>query len=387
MKEALLIKDEIIDLRRRIHRRPELGKTETETQKLVEAYLQGLSVKAKRIAGTGVLGLIEGANPGPTVGLRADMDALRIQEQTGAPYASECPGIMHACGHDCHTAALLGAAKLLAACREELPGKVKLFFQPDEEGEGGAAPMIAEGGLENPKVDAIFGAHVNSEMPVGFMGVRPGKTSAASNPFDITIRGFGSHGARPNKGIDAIAIAGQVVGALQLYISRETDPLDSAVITVGTFHGGAQRNVICDEVKLGGIIRTLEPEMRQKTTAALRRITEGIVQAFGATADIVIRESYPGVINDPAMTQFVRRSMGELLGEDKVLTVEPSLGTEDFGIFLQHVPGCFYQVGVANPAKTPTVSLHNSRFNVDEDALPILSALHAKVAWDYLTGH
>lgn len=387
MKEALLIKDEIIDLRRKIHRHPEIGKTEVETQKLVEGYLQRLGIKTKRTAGTGVLGLLEGGSPGSTVGLRADMDALRIQEKTGVPYASEYPGIMHACGHDAHTAALLGTAKILAGCRKELPGNVKFFFQPDEEGDGGAAAMIAEGGLENPKVDAMFGAHVTPEIPVGHMGIRPGKSYAASNPFDIIIRGFGSHGARPHKGIDAIVIACQVVDALQLYISRETDPLDSAVITVGTFHGGAQRNAICDEVTITGIIRTLGPEKRKKTVEAVRRITEGIVQAFGAKADIIIQESYPGVVNDPAMTKFAGDSIARLLGADKLIAVEnPSMGTEDFGIFLEHVPGCFYQAGVANPAKTPTVSLHNSQFNIDEDALPLLSAVHAKVVYDYLTG-
>ncbi len=387
MKEASLIKDEIIDLRRRIHQHPEIGRTEVETQKLVEGYLQKLGIKTKRIAGTGVLGLLEGGLPGSTVGLRADMDALRIQEKTGVSYASKYPGIMHACGHDAHTATLLGAAKILAAFRKELPGNVKFFFQPDEEGDGGAAPMVADGGLENPKVDAMFGAHVTPDIPVGYIGTRSGKSYAASNPFDITIRGFGSHGARPHKGIDAIAIACQVVGALQLYISRETDPLDSAVITVGTFHGGFQRNVICDEVTITGIIRTLGPEKRKNTVEAVRRITEGIVQAFGAKADIVIHESYPGVVNDPAMTKLASDSIAELLGADKLVAVEnPSMGTEDFGIFLEHVPGCFYQAGVANPAKTPTVSLHNSQFNIDEDALPILSAVHAKVAYDYLRG-
>ncbi len=395
MEAALSIKDEIIDLRRRIHQYPEIGKTEVETQKLVEEYLQNLGIKTQRIAGTGVLGLLEGGgagvdvNPGAisTVGLRADMDALKIEEQTGVSYASRRPGLMHACGHDCHTAALLGTAKILAACRQDLPGNVKFFFQPDEEGDGGAEQMIAEGALENPQVTAMFGAHVSPGIPVGYMGARPGKSYAASNPFDITVKGFGSHGASPHLGIDAIAVAAQVVGALQLYVSRETNPLDSAVITVGTFHGGTQRNAIAEEVKMSGIIRTLGPEMRQKTVAAFRRIVEGIVQAHGATAEIEIRTSYPGVVNDEAMTRLACSSIAELLGEDKLFPVaHPTMGTEDFGIFLEHVPGCFYQAGVANPAKTPTVPLHNGQFNIDEDALPVMSAVHAKVAYDYLRG-
>ncbi|MDR1193390.1 MAG: amidohydrolase [Peptococcaceae bacterium] len=385
LQEAQKIKDEIIQLRRTIHQHPELGQTETETQKLVEAYLRKLGITTRRIAGTGVLGLLEGGKPGTTVGLRADMDALKIQERTGVPYASRRPGIMHACGHDCHTAGLLGAAKLLAAAKADVPGNVKFFFQPDEEGSGGAAPMIAAGGLENPQVTAMFGAHVNSGIPAGYVGMRPGKYYAASNPFDITIRGVGAHGAHPDLGVDAIAVACQAVGALQLCISRETDPVDAALISVCTFHAGNQRNALADEAVLTGIIRTLDPKTRIKTVAAVRRIVDGIAGSFGATAEINIHEGYPGLINDPAMTELARRSVGALLGEDKLFPItQPSLGTEDFGIFLEHVKGCFYQIGVANPAKTPTVSLHNSEFNVDEDALPILSAAHSQVAWDYL---
>ncbi|MDR1193137.1 MAG: amidohydrolase [Peptococcaceae bacterium] len=387
MAEALAIKDEIIALRRKIHQYPEIGGTETETQRLVVDYLEALGVKTQKIADTGVLGLLEGSKPGGAVGLRADMDALKIQEQTGVPYASVRPGIMHACGHDCHTATLLGAARILAAHRENLPGNVKFFFQPDEEGDGGAERMIAAGGLENPKVTAMFGAHVNPGLPVGSIGVRPGKSYAASNPFEITIKGFGSHGAAPHLGVDAIAVACQVVSALQLCISRETDPVDSAIITVGTIQGGTQRNSIAEEVKMSGIIRTLGPATRQKIVAAARRVAEGTAHALGAQAEIVIHESYPGVVNDPAMTELARESIAELLGEDKVVPISvPNMGTEDFGIFLEHVPGSFYQAGVANPAKTPTVSLHSGQFNVDEDALPVMSAVHAKVAWDYLKG-
>ncbi len=385
MKDALAIKDEIIDLRRRIHRHPEIGRTEVVTQKLVEEYLQSLGIQTRKIADTGVLGLLEGGRPGTTVGFRADIDALRIEEKTGLPFASECPGLMHACGHDCHTATLLGAAKILAAHRQELPGNVKFFFQPDEENDGGAQRMIDEGAMENPKVTAMFGAHVNPEIPAGYIGTRPGKHYAAANPFNITIQGIGSHGARPHKGVDAIVVACEVVNALQIYVSRETNPLDSVVITVGTFHGGAQSNALCDEVKLAGTIRTLGPEMRQKTVAAVRRITEGVVQAFGAKAEIDIRESYPGIVNDPAMTEFARQSIGQLLGQDKLFAIEqPVMGSEDFGLFLDHAPGTFYQAGVANPEKFTVVPLHNSRFNVDEDVLPILSAVHAKVAYDYL---
>jgi amidohydrolase len=387
LKEAEAIKDEIIRLRRDIHEHPELGREEFETAKKVESYLRGLGIPTRRAADTGVIGLLEGRAGGSTVGLRADMDALALEERSDVPYASKRPGVMHACGHDCHTAALLGTAKILSRFKGQLPGNVKFFFQPDEEGDGGAQRMIDEGGMENPKVTAMFGAHVDIGLPTGHIGLRPGKAHAASDEFDITIKGRGSHGARPQEGIDAIAIGAQVVTALQQYVSRQTGPLDPAVVTIGTFNSrGGQRNVISDEVKMTGTIRTLAPETRRAAREAVRRIAGGVANAMGAEAEIVMTESYPGVVNDPAMTALAGEAAKALLGDDAVVTIdEPSMGTEDFGIFLERVPGTFYLAGVYNEGKGTAFPAHNSRFCVDEDALPILSALHASVAWKYLS--
>jgi amidohydrolase len=389
LREANAIKEELIAMRRAIHRYPEIGKEEAETAKRVDAYLRALGIGTRRVADTCVIGLLEGGRPGTTVGLRADMDALAIEEYNDLPYASQRPGIMHACGHDCHTAALLGAAKLLAGMREQLTGNVKFFFQQDEEGDGGAQLMIDAGGLENPKVTAMFGAHVNPEIPAGSVGIMPGKAYAASNPFDVTIKGRSSHGAKPHEGVDAIAIAAQIVVTLQQYVSRLVNPVDSVVISIGMFNSkGGQRNVISDEVTMRGIIRTLGPEMRQKTKEAVRRIIAGIAEALGAKAEVTIYDSYPGVVNDPAMTELAGQAIAVLLGEEKLVKLHsPSLGTEDFGIFLEHVPGSFYQVGVYNPEKNAAAPLHSNYFCVDEDALPVMSAVHAQVAYDYLSGY
>lgn len=389
LREAGAIKDEIICLRRDIHQYPELGREEFETAKKVEAYLRELGITTRRAADTGVIGLLEGGAAGGTVGLRADMDALAMQEYSDVPYASKRPGVMHACGHDCHTAALLGTAKILSRLKDRLPGNVKFFFQPDEEGDGGAQRMIDDGGMENPKVSAMFGAHVSVGLPTGKIGLRYGKAHAASDEFDITVKGRSSHAARPHEGTDTIAIGAQVVTALQQYVSRQVDPLEPAVVTIGTFNSkGSQRNVISDEVKMTGTIRTLGPEMRRRTAEAVRGIAEGVAKAMGAEAEVVINESYPGVVNDPAMTEFAGNAVKALLGEDAVVTIpNPSMGTEDFGVFLEHVPGTFYLAGVCNLEKGTAFPEHNNRFRVDEDALPILSAVHAAVAWDYLFYH
>jgi amidohydrolase len=387
LQMAEAIKDEIICLRRDIHQYPELGRKEFETSKKVEAYLRKLGITTLRTAETGVIGLLEGAISDRTVGLRADMDALALEEYSDTPYASKRPGIMHACGHDCHTAALLGTAKLLSSLRGQMPGNVKLFFQPDEEGDGGAQRMIDDGGMENPKVTAMFGAHVSVDLPAGKIGLRLGTMYAASNPFDITVKGCSCHGAHPHEGIDAVTIGAQIVTALQQYVSRQIDPLKPAVVSIGTFNSkGGQRNVISDEVKMSGIIRTLEPEMSHRAAETVSKIAEGVAKAMGAEAEIVIGEGNSAVVNDPAMTKLAGEAIRALLGEDSVVTMpNPSMGTEDFGIFLKHVPGTFYLAGIYNENKGTMFPVHNNRFCVDENALPILSAVHAGVAWHYLS--
>lgn len=384
--EAENIRNEIISLRREIHEYPEIGTQEEQTAQKVENYLNRLCIKTRRSYNTGVIGLLEGGKAGPTVAFRADMDALRIEEKTELPYASKRPGIMHACGHDAHVAALLGAARLLAAHQDELHGNVKFFFQPDEEEGGGAKYMIADGAMENPKVKAVFGAHVSPLLPIGYAGFLPGKAYAASNMFWITIKGKSTHAAHPHLGVDAVAVSAQVISALQLYASRNTDPLDSVVISICTMQSSsAQRNIISDEVRLGGVIRTLGPEMQQKTVAAVRKITNGVTEALGAEADIEIIEGHSGIVNNDMMTAFAEETARELLGAQHIVHLEkPTMGSEDFGLFLDQAPGCFFAMGTGNLQKGITAPGHNNMFDIDEDALPVLSALHAALACNWL---
>jgi len=384
LAEAAAIEADLIALRREIHRRPELGRHESETTRLVARELTALGIPFRRVADTGVEAMLTGELPGPTIALRADMDALPIQEQSDLSCASEIPGVMHACGHDLHTAALLGAARLLAAHRSDLRGSVRFLFQPDEEGDGGAARMIEDGCMDG--VSAVFGAHVAPEYPCGTVGVRFGKAYAASNPFDITLRGRSSHGAEPHLGCDAIVAASALVGAIQTLVSREVSPLDSAVISIGSLHAGTARNIIADEAHLSGIIRCFGPEMRKNLAGRLTAMADGIAVAHGCTAEVRIQWGYSGIINNDAMTAHVQKSAEALLGQDRVIVEPvPSLTTEDFGEFLSRAPGTFWHIGVGR-AGEENAPLHNPRFNPDEGAIRIAAALHAKAAWDYLSG-
>ena len=315
---------------------------------------------------------IEGAAPGKTVALRADMDALPIQEETGLPFSSQVPGMMHACGHDFHVAGLLGAAKLL--CRAQFSGRVRLLFQPDEELDGGAKRMMDAGCLAG--VDAVFGAHVRPDLPVGQVGVRYGAFYAASNPFTIRLHGLASHGAEPERGADALLAGAQLVTALQSLVSRRVAPTDTAVLTVGTFHAGVQENILADHAELKGILRSFGEENRKKLTAAVEAMATGIASAMGVTAETKFTWGYPGILNHQAETALVERTARALLGDTQVTVLAaPTLTTEDFGYFLQQVPGSFYHLGVGGSAP-----LHASHFCPDEAALPVLAALHAQVA-------
>lgn len=368
-----------------LHRHPELGNQEHRTADLVRRRLDELGIEYVPLAETGTAAIIRGEKPGRTIGYRADMDALPIQEETGLPYASRTTGVMHACGHDFHTAALLGAAELLQARRGELRGNVKLFFQPDEEGDGGAARMIEAGCMENPHVDAVLCCHVESGIPTGTVSVRSGPICAASNPFTVTLRGRGSHGAKPHLGTDVIVAGAQIITALQTISSRRTSPTEPVVVTVGSFHSGAAGNVLPETAVFTGILRTMGGKARERVKEDFRSIVSGIAAGMGVEAEIQIFESYPGCRNDPAMTELVRRAAGKLLGPEKVLELaEPSLGTDDFGYFSDAAPGCYYYIGVGNEGKGFTAPNHNPRFAVDPAALPLAAALHVQTALDFL---
>lgn len=368
-----------------IHRHPELGNRETQTAALIRRELEQMGIEAIPCAGTGTIGVIHGGTPGPVLGFRADMDALPIQEETDLPYASQVPGVMHACGHDFHVTALLGAAEILYRRREQLPGTVKLFFQPDEEGDGGAERMIQEGCLQQPAVDAVLCCHVESGLPAGQVSLKDGAISAASNPFTVTLRGRGSHGAKPHLGTDVIVAGAQMIAALQTIASRRINPTEPVVVTVGAFHAGTAGNILPEEAVFSGIIRTMSQESREQAVAAFHAIVNGIAAAMGVEAVIRMVDGYPFCQNDPSLTALVRRSAERLLGKENVRTLDaPSLGTDDFGYYCQHVPGCYYYVGVGDGGTY--YPNHNPRFIASPTALPVAAALHAQTAWDFLIG-
>ena len=387
LSEARAAADWAAPLRQAIHRRPELGNAEFETAALVEKTLTELGWAVRRPFGTAVTALLQGNHPGPCVAFRADMDALPLQEQPGPDRASANAGVMHACGHDVHTAGLLGAAALMARHRNLLHGSVRLLFQPDEEGNGGARRMIEAGCLADPPVSAVFGAHVDPDLPAGSVGIQYGKAYAASDMFTVTIHGRGCHGASPHEGIDAVAVGAQVVCALQQIVSRRVDPTDSAVVTVGSFHAGSAGNIVADTAMLKGILRTLGDDARQAVRRRFAETVSGVCAALGARADVDIVESYPGIVNHRGSVDRLRGVAEGLLGREQVVIIEkPTMGTEDFGYFLRQTEGCFWQLGVRGADPASAQPLHSPRFAPDMAALPVLIGLHFATALACLDG-
>lgn len=378
LQEARALGPWILEQRRALHRCPEHGNREFRTSAYLCQVLTELGLAPKRLLDTAVLADLAGEKPGPVIALRADMDALPVQEATGLPYASENPGMMHACGHDLHMAALLGTARLLASHRAELPGVVRFLFQPDEELDGGAARMIDAGCLEG--VSQVYGAHVRPDLPAGMVGTCSGPFYAASNPFAITLRGKSAHGAEPQNGADAIVAGAQIVTALQTLVSRRMAPTAPAVITVGTFHAGTQCNIVAGEAVLEGILRTFGQENRRFLTEALTDLVRGIAASMGVEAQVEITWGYPGVVNHREQADLVRRAAQTLLGPERVTEDQPRMVSEDFGYYLLERPGCFFHMGVGGPAP-----LHSDRFCPEEWPLPDLSALHAQIAWSAMT--
>jgi amidohydrolase len=358
-----------IALRREIHRHPELGFEEVRTCALVERELDELGIEHRRVATTGVVGVIRGGLPGKTAALRADMDALPIAEQSGESCASEVPGKMHACGHDAHTAMLLGAARVLASRRATLAGNVVLIFQPAEEGPGGAEPMIAAGVLDDPKVDAIAMLHVDPRLRTGAVGITPGPVNAAADELHLTVRGRGGHGGYPHLATDAIPASAAIVLALQTIASRETDPLASIVVTLGTIEGGYRNNVIADVVKLTGTIRTYDPAIRNGVEAKVRRIVDGVAAGYGCTAEVEVIYGYPPVVNDAALAAAFATHLTAQTGISTE-PLPPTMGAEDFAYFAERVPGVVGRLGIRNEALGSIHSGHSPQFRLDEDAIP-----------------
>lgn len=386
LAEAKAYSEDMIAIRREIHAHPELGGEEWNTQSIILRELKAMGVEAAPCADTGVLGIIRGGKEGKTIGLRADIDALPIVEDSGVEFQSQNEGVMHACGHDLHTASLLGAAKILSAHKDELCGNVKLFFQPAEESDGGAQRMVDAGCLENPHVDAVFGGHNGTDTVAGDYSLKYGQVYAASNPFTVTIHGKGCHGAYPGSGIDAIAIGCQIVTALQTLVSRRIYATDSAVVTVGAFHAGTAGNIICEEAHLKGIIRTLGPEMRAKMISMFRETVCGIAETMGGSAEVEIIEGYPGVVNTDDMTELTYEAMCKLVGKDHVhIYREPNMGTEDFGaFFMPDRPGCYCDFGFGDGRKLCRFPAHGPHYRANEEGLAYAAALHTQVVFDFL---
>jgi amidohydrolase len=359
----------LVDTRRKLHMCPELGKRENATSELLSGWLTELGIAHRRTA-TAIVGLVEGSRPGPTIGLRADIDALPVTEENELPYRSRNTGVMHACGHDAHMTVLLGAGKFFAGHRESLAGNVKLFFQPDEEGDGGAEPMIRDGCLENPRVDRVIGLHVMPYLPAGSIELKKGVLNGSSTTLRITIRGRGAHGAYPEQGIDAVLIAANVVTALNSLVARYVSPLDQAVITIGTISGGVRANIIAEEVKMVATMRTTSDAVRDALVTRARAIVEGLAASYGGSGSLDVRYGYKALVNDEATVDTVAEVAAELLGRESVHWKEkPSMGVEDFSYFAAERPGAFYHLGCGNEARGINAPLHTSRFTIDEDCL------------------
>lgn len=364
---------DFIAIRHHLHANPELSYQEFETSKFVQEKLKSFGIPFTVKATTGVVGLIEGKNPAKRIiALRADMDALPIQEQNDVPYKSLNPGVMHACGHDVHTTCLLGAAKILNETKENWEGTIKLIFQPGEEkNPGGASLMIRDGVLENPAPAAIFGLHVNPQLETGKLSFRGGKVMASADEIYITISGNGGHAAAPHTTADPILIASHLVVALQQVISRNRDPFSPSVLSITSFHGGFTTNVIPGEVKLMGTFRAMDEAWRFKAHELIKKISTEIVTGMGAKLDIHIDVGYPAVINNERLSQQARLSAEEFLSPALVEETEMRMGAEDFGYYCQQIPGCFYRLGTGNKAKGITSGVHTPLFNIDENAIEI----------------
>jgi amidohydrolase len=359
---------DVVRWRREIHRHPELGFEEVRTGELVASELRKAGIETTRVAKTGVLGIVRGAQPGKTVALRADMDALPIVESSEEPFSSEIHGRMHACGHDAHTAMLLGAAVSIARERERLAGTIKFFFQPAEEGPGGAQPMIDAGVMHG--VDAVAMIHVWPTLPAGAIGIRRGPTTASCDDFDIEIRGRGGHGGYPHLAVDTIPIAAEIVGALQRIASREVDPLDSVVVAIGQIQGGYRRNVIADVTSISGTIRCLNESVRATIPERIERVVRGICEAHRATYELKFLFGYPSVFNDVALADRVADIARSTDGIPAVVTLDrPTMGAEDFSYFAQLAPGCMIRLGVGHPGDNTPAMLHSPNFRLDEAAL------------------
>lgn len=378
--EIQALEPRLIEIRRDLHMHPEIGYEEFRTSQIIVDELTRLGIEVQRMAKTGVVGLLRGSKPGPTIAFRADMDALTMDDKKEVPYKSTVPGVAHTCGHDVHTTILLGTAMALSQHREEIPGQVKFIFQPDEEGSGGAEPMIEEGVLDG--VDVIFGLHTWSHGEVGEVGISQSRSSASADELEITITGKGGHGAYPHEGVDAIHLAGLALTAIHTLASRFIDPLEPNVITIGTIHGGYRRNIIADEVKMSGTVRTYNHELRFKIKEQLEKTLQGITQSFGGDYQLEYTFGYPPLINHLEQVQTFSRVVAASPYPFKELVRTPSMGAEDFAYYVQKIPGAFFYLGTRSSEATAYPG-HHPMFDVDERCLGLGVLLFAGLVKDF----
>jgi amidohydrolase len=385
LDEAFALKDYTIERRRDFHRHPELGFEETRTAGIVADTLKELGLDVTSgVAETGVVGLLKGAADSPVLLLRFDMDALPIQEQTGAEYASENPGKMHACGHDSHVAVGLSVAKLLAKRREQLQGTIKFVFQPAEEGGGGAEKMVREGILEDPKPDYSMAMHVWNDKSVGWYALNPGPMMAGAEIFSVRITGKGGHGASPHQSVDPIVAVAQMITALQTITSRNVNPLESAVVSVCKVEAGSAFNIIPQEANLSGTIRTFKPEVYETVETRFREIIAGVAGSMGCEAEISLERITFPVQNDPALVALMTEVVKEIDPDGIIDSTHQTMGSEDFSFMMQDIPGCFVMVGSANHEKGLDYGHHHPKFDIDEACLPYAVALMAQGAMEIL---
>ena len=391
---------EIVEQRHHIHRNPELGNREVETAKLVADHLRALGFDEVHtgISHTGVVGVLRGGKPGPVVAVRADMDALPVTERTDLPFKSTVRttyldqevGVMHACGHDIHTSVELGVAAVLASLRDELPGTVKFIFQPAEEGpppgeEGGAELMVADGVLEDPAPEVIFGLHSSPELEVGSVGYTPGPALAAVDHFYVEILGTQSHGAWPHNSVDPVVMAAQAIGALQTIRSRNMPPLEPGVVTIGIVRGGERFNIIPERVYLEGTVRTYDPEVRDLVERRMGEILEGVTSAGGGSYELIYDRVTPATFNDVALSERMAPTLERVVGAESVIRTDPTMGGEDFSFFANEIPGFFYWLGTTKPG-TESGGLHTPTYRGDDESVRVGMQVMSNLIVDYLTG-
>ena len=384
-KQVEGMRDWLVEIRRTIHMHPELGFEEVETSKLVAGWLERFGLEVRRgWAKTGVVGLLAGQRPGKTVAIRADMDALPLEEANIVPYASKEKGKMHACGHDAHVAILLGVAKFFSSIPNQVKGNIKWIFQPAEEGGGGGRVMVEEGVLDSPKVDAIFATHVFPFLSTGKVGIYEREGLAAMDRFTIRVIGKGAHAATPHVSKDPILAVGHLITQLHSIVSRNINPLDSAVVTIGKVHGGTAFNVIPDAVELSGSIRSLNPQVRLELKRRIEQITQGIGSSFAMDYRLDFEDGYPALVNEPEMSQLVASACAKGIGMENVEILRPFMGSEDFAYYLQRCPGSFFRLGVRNETKGIIHSYHTSLFDIDEEVLPFGVEMFVRIIDQYL---